>query len=105
MDLSKLNQPKVEQPEDRPIESAHLLGEDSLPKNTQSKQGGGAIKRTNRRVGRPSTKQVGVVYKKAWYDLPEDLLREAKKYQVLNDYATNSELVEAALRKFINYNY
>ncbi len=98
MDLTKLN--KSEAPEDRPIESAKLLSEEKEVVKPQE-QVRAVPSRT--KVGRPSTKKAGVIYKKAWYDLPEDLLKEAKKYQVVNDYPTNSKLIEAALSKFINY--
>ena len=83
MDLKKVNRIS----EDRVLESENLLAEEKpLAK---------------KKIGRPTTKKPGVTYKKVWLDLPSDLIKEANKYKVLNEYSTNSELMEAALRAFI----
>jgi hypothetical protein len=88
MNLQEL---KNNQPEDRPIESAELLKEEK----------GRGVVRPKAKLGRPSSKKVGVEYKRVWYDLPADLIKEAKAFEVLNDYSTKSELAEAAIRAFI----
>ena len=54
-----------------------------------------------KKVGRPTSKIPGVIYKKIWYDFPEDLIEEAKMCQLINKFKTSSALAEAAMREYI----
>jgi len=94
MDLRKLKNQKPS--EDRPLQSENLLSQEAPKPEPVHVQ-----KTSSKKVGRPSTKQEGVSYKKVWYDLPDDLVKAATKFKVLNDFATNSELVETALKEYM----
>lgn len=89
MDLSSLKKPeKVKK-----IVSENLLLEEKETKKVS--------KKSKKKVGRPTSKTAGVVYKKVWYDLPEDLLQEIKTFQVINKFETGSLLIEAALEFYM----
>ena len=72
------------------------LSEMELPVTAQI-----AEEKCEKKVGRPTSKIPGVIYKKIWYDFPEDLIEEAKMCQLINKFKTSSALAEAAMREYI----
>jgi hypothetical protein len=96
MDMNSLEVPKRE---DRPIISEEQLSE-------ESERGQGIVPITSipsakKSPGRPSTKSPGIVYKKAWFELPEETLRKLKIYQVQNNFATGSLALDHVINQLM----